>query len=80
MPNNCRNCEEMINLFIDGELSSTRRKDFEQMLKAEPELREKLSRYRKIKEGLKAFRKVKFPTARVRQARAIVLERVAALS
>jgi anti-sigma factor RsiW len=80
MPNNCRNDEEMINLFIDGELSPSRLRDFEKMLKSDPELKEKVSRYKRIKESLKAFRRVKFPSARVRQARAIVLERVAALS
>ena len=80
MPNNCRNDEEMINLFIDGELSPSRTKDFERLLRSDPELKEIVGRYRRIKESLKAFRKIKFPSARVRRARAIVLERVAALS
>jgi anti-sigma factor RsiW len=80
MPKNCRNEEEMISRFIDGELSPNRREDFEKLLKSDPDLKEKVGRYKRIKESLKAFRKVKFPPARVRQARTIVLERVAALS
>lgn len=80
MSKHCRITEETFNRYLDGELSESKRADFDQRLKEDPALRDKLNGYKKILKSLQAFRKVKFPPARVRQTRAAIMQRVAALS
>jgi anti-sigma factor RsiW len=76
----CRVDEEMINRYLDDELSVSKRKDFERRLKSDPALRESLNGYRRILKSLRAFRRVKFPPGRVRETRTLILQRVSALS
>ncbi len=76
----CRVDEEMINRYLDNELSVSKRTDFERRLRSDPALRELLNGYRRILKSLRAFRRVKFPPGRVRQARTLILQRVSALS
>ena len=76
----CRVDEEMINRYLDDELSVSKRKDFERRLKSDPALRESLNGYRGILKSLRAFRRVKFPPGRVRETRTLILQRVSALS
>jgi len=80
MSENCRVDEEMINRYLDDELTAPKRKDFEQKLRNDPALRELLNGYRRILSSLRVFRRVKFPPERIRQTRAMVLQRVSALS
>lgn len=76
----CRVDEEMINRYLDDELSVSKRKDFERRLKSDPALRELLNGYRRILKSLRAFRRVKFPPGLVRETRTLILQRVSALS
>ena len=76
----CRVDEEMINRYLDSELSVSKRKDFERRLRSDPALRELLNGYRRILKSLRAFRRVKFPPGRVRETRTLILQRVSALS
>lgn len=76
----CRVDEEMINRYLDDELSVSKRKDFERRLRSDPALRELLNGYRRILKSLRAFRRVKFPPGRVRETRTLILQRVSALS
>ncbi len=80
MSKNCRNVEDMLNRYLDDELSASRRRDLDRELKEDPALRDVLNGYRRILKSLRAFRRVKFPPERLRQARAIIMQRVAALS
>ena len=76
----CRVDEEMINRYLDNELSVSKRTDFERRLRSDPALRELLNGYRRILKSLRAFRRVKFPPGRVRETRTLILQRVSALS
>lgn len=76
----CRVDEEMINRYLDDELSVSKRKDFERRLRSDPALRELLNGYRRILKSLRVFRRVKFPPGRVRETRTLILQRVSALS
>ena len=76
----CRVDEEMINRYLDDELSVSKRTDFERRLRSDPALRELLNGYRRILKSLRAFRRVKFPPGRVRETRMLILQRVSALS
>ncbi len=75
----CRVDEEMINRYLDDELSVSKRKVFERRLRKDPALRELLNGYRRILKSLRAFRRVKFPPGRVRETRSLILQRVSAL-
>ncbi len=75
----CRVDEEMINRYLDDELSVSKRKGFERRLRSDPALRELLNGYRRILKSLRAFRRVKFPPGRVRETRTLILQRVSAL-
>ncbi len=79
MPKNCRNVDEMMNKYLDGELSRTERTQFEKMLRNDPSLKEKVDCYRNMLRCLKAFRKVRFPASGLRQARAAIMRRISAL-
>jgi anti-sigma factor RsiW len=79
MSQNCRAVEDMLNRYLDDELSESKRKAFDQRLKDDPDLREKLNGYRRMLKSLRAFRRVRFPAKRVRRTRAMILQRVTAL-
>jgi len=76
MPVQCPTPEEMIHQFIDGELSKTCRKVFATMLKDDPEIKEELAAYTRLVAALKAFRRVKYPPDKLRQARTAIMERI----
>ena len=80
MSKNCRDDEDMLNRYLDDELSEPGRKALDRRLRDEPALREMMNGYRRILSSLKAFRRVKFPPERLRQTRALIMRRVAALS
>ena len=78
MPKDCRNVDEMINKYLDGELSEPHRMRFEEMLRSDPSLKTRLDCRKRILRCLRAFRKIKFPASGLRQARAAIMRRVSA--
>ena len=80
MSQNCRVVEDMLNRYLDNELSVSKRKEFDRKLRDDPELREKLNGYRSILKSLRAFKRLRFPPERLRQTRAIMFQRGATLS
>ncbi len=76
----CRNYDEMIHLFVDGELSGRQREAFLESLRRDERLQDEVARYRRIIRTLKVFAKLKFPSDRLRKARAALVRRVSGLS
>lgn len=80
MSQNCRVVEDMLNRYLDDELSVSKRREFDRELRDDPELREKLNGYKSILKSLRAFKRLRFPPDRLRQTRAIIMQRVVTLS
>ncbi len=79
MPKNCRS-NEMINRFIDGELSKKETARFEMELSEDENLKSMVSFYRALIKDLKAFQRVKFSSRKLNSTRATLLQRVETLS
>ena len=79
MSQNCRVTDDMLNRYLDNELSVSKRKELDRELRNDPELREKLNGYKSILKSLRAFKRLKFPPDRLRQTRALIMQRVATL-